>query len=584
MTTIDSRPITRFTPTNPCPICGGHDREQRGAGVRCWGFLSADRAYAHCTRGEHAGALPQNSSSLTYGHRLDGDCRCGVSHGSQLGNLPSCPRAATSESPKSKGRGKNYHVEAPHREVAVYPYHDKHGALLYEVVRFEPKGFAQRTPAGWGLNGTDPVLYRLPEVRAADPWLPVFVCEGERDVDRLRSLGLVATANPGGAGRWKPAYSEELRGRQAIVLQDNDQAGRDHVATVARDSLGIAASVRILALPGLPNKGDVSDWLDAGGTREELLRLAADMTPETPEPTHAPAPASGPCGDELAAARARIDQLEAALAEAGARLRASLALDRNPAIKTQRTTVKSIGFELASAYDGGRADPDGWVKVWNPRIAANAGINEDRFIVHTATMVRDGLIEKKTVREPDTRVDPQTGEIVPDYSRPPVPRVYLRCSSVTDLFTKAATWTPSPDPKKPGATSWGGKREPCPTCGSERRKTTCADCGHVFEPDPHLADQDPKAEEAQPGPAVLTTYHPQDADQAGVPPLTPLQQQVLALAERHGYRAVTITRDTEVGPGVDDWIGWVTTEATDGRLRQCAGILAARVGSVGAAS
>ncbi len=67
-------------------------------------------------------------------------------------------------------------------------------------------------------------------------------------------------------------------------------------------------------------------------------------------------------------------------------------------------------------------------------------------------------------------------------------------------------------------------------------------------------------------------------------PLTLLQAKVLSLAGQYGYRAVTITRDTHVGPGVDDWIGWVTTEATDGRLQQAAGILAARAATVGAAS
>jgi hypothetical protein len=66
----------RFTGTNPCPICGGHDGLVRGKGVRCFGYYDGSGKYARCTREEHAGALPQNRDG-TYSHRLHGDCRCG---------------------------------------------------------------------------------------------------------------------------------------------------------------------------------------------------------------------------------------------------------------------------------------------------------------------------------------------------------------------------------------------------------------------------------------------------------------------------------------------------------------------------
>ena len=165
------------------------------------------------------------------------------------------------------------------RIVATYPYHDEGGELLFEVVRFDPKDFRQRQPDGnggwiWSLKGVEPVLYRLPVLVAAADGAPVFIVEGERDCDRLAAQGLLATCNPGGAGKWRADYAGSLRGKLPVLLPDNDAPGWSH-ATQVKASLrraGIAAA--ILKLPGLPEKGDVSDWLDAGGTPGRLIELA----------------------------------------------------------------------------------------------------------------------------------------------------------------------------------------------------------------------------------------------------------------------------------------------------------------------
>jgi putative DNA primase/helicase len=179
--------------------------------------------------------------------------------------------------------------------VAVYDYADEQGALLFQVVRREPKDFRQRRPDGdnnwtWKLGQVRRVLYRLPELLTADPSALVFVCEGEKDCDRLAALGLVATTNSGGAEKWRDEYSESLRGRRVVIVPDNDQPGERHAAQVAASLRGIAASVRILRLPSLPAKGDVSDWLAAGGTAKELLRLAQATSPESDSPARQEAP------------------------------------------------------------------------------------------------------------------------------------------------------------------------------------------------------------------------------------------------------------------------------------------------------
>ena len=126
------------------------------------------------------------------------------------------------------------------------------------------------------------MLYCRPELLAADPDDIVFIPEGEKDVESLRDVGLVATCNPGGAGKWREEYSEDLRGRHGCILPDNADEGHKHAVQVARSLHAVARSVKILELPRLPDKGDVSDWLTAGGTPEDLAALADAAPPFNP--------------------------------------------------------------------------------------------------------------------------------------------------------------------------------------------------------------------------------------------------------------------------------------------------------------
>jgi hypothetical protein len=142
--------------------------------------------------------------------------------------------------------------------VSTYDYPDADGQLLYQAVRLDPKDFRQRRPDGngdwiWNLQGVRRVLYRLPQVlKAVADGHTVFVVEGEKDADNLARLGLVATTNAGGAGKWTKAYSETLRGANVVILPDNDDAGRKHARQVARSLQGVATSVKVVPLPDLP--------------------------------------------------------------------------------------------------------------------------------------------------------------------------------------------------------------------------------------------------------------------------------------------------------------------------------------------
>jgi RecA-family ATPase len=182
-------------------------------------------------------------------------------------------------------------ANSQHKIVASYDYTDEFGTLLFQVVRFAPKTFRQRHPDGkggwiWNLEGVTRVLYRLPDLEAFARERRVFVVEGEKDAETLARLGIVATCNPGGAGKWRDAYTDQLAGADVVVLPDHDKAGRDHAEAVARSLVGKAARVRLLELPGLPDKGDVSDWFTQGGTVKELNNLVEatpDWTAQAPQ-------------------------------------------------------------------------------------------------------------------------------------------------------------------------------------------------------------------------------------------------------------------------------------------------------------
>lgn len=161
----------------------------------------------------------------------------------------------------------------PYSDIeAVYPYHDEHGTLLFEVVRFHGKKFRWRKPDGtWSGQGVRRVLYRLPELsdttRFSDT---VFLVEGEKDADRIRSLGKLATTSPGGAGKFADEYAESLRGRRVVVVADRDEPGRKHAADIRQRLEGIAEKVWVVE----PKEGkDVSDHLDAGLKLSELQRV-----------------------------------------------------------------------------------------------------------------------------------------------------------------------------------------------------------------------------------------------------------------------------------------------------------------------
>lgn len=253
----------RYRSGRRCPVCNGADSDPRGSERRCFGFLSDDGMYVHCSREEHAGSLKLSDGSQTYGHRRTGPCGCGTQH------------AVAEIQPRQE-----------RRIVATYDYRDESGALVYQVVRFEPKQFRQRRPDPenperwlWNLEGVRRVLYHLDRVLEAPPEQTIYIVEGEKDVEALESLGLVATCNPQGAGKWSAVTdcaNAALCGRDVVVIADADDKGRQHAADVAAKVAQVAAAVRGIELPGAK---DAADWVRDGGTADQIAQIISDPAP-----------------------------------------------------------------------------------------------------------------------------------------------------------------------------------------------------------------------------------------------------------------------------------------------------------------
>jgi hypothetical protein len=190
---------------------------------------------------------------------------------------------------------------APARKIdEIFPYLDGDGTLLFQVLRYIPKDFRQRRPDPtqpdgwtWSTRGVKQVPYRLPEIlEALGQEQTVFVVEGEKCANYLWSVGLPATCNAGGAGKWLPRLAEYFADADVVVIPDYDPQrtntktgelmftndgepilpGQDHAMAVGASLDGIAKRVRVLDLgkfwPNIKPKDDIYDWFAAGNTRQ----------------------------------------------------------------------------------------------------------------------------------------------------------------------------------------------------------------------------------------------------------------------------------------------------------------------------
>ncbi len=199
------------------------------------------------------------------------------------------PREHPQDRPRQRGKPKT---------MDVYDYQDIEGNLIYQILR-QQYSDGQKTFKAcrlsddgwkWNLQGIPALPYHLPQLsEALKVDKMVLILEGEKDVNRLVGRGFVATTNHGGAGKWREEHSKYFpSGAKITIIPDNDPPGKKHGEEVDKQLRARGCQTRIIDLPGLPEKGDVSDWLDAGHTKEELMKLiveAWERPQEQPEST-----------------------------------------------------------------------------------------------------------------------------------------------------------------------------------------------------------------------------------------------------------------------------------------------------------
>src|ERR1035437_291010 len=184
--------------------------------------------------------------------------------------------------------------------VAIYDYRDENAITLFQKRRYEPetgkKTFRIFHPAdkGWkpGIDAKEQekarrILYNLPDLVKANL---VFFCEGEKDCQNVmdanlfaeNAFSMAATTTFDGAWqqghspKWLDSYGSYFTGKQVVIFEDNDEPGRIYAATAAAAISKYALAVRVVSFPELPEGGDVSDYLAAGHTTQELEKRVKD--------------------------------------------------------------------------------------------------------------------------------------------------------------------------------------------------------------------------------------------------------------------------------------------------------------------
>jgi len=188
----------------------------------------------------------------------------------------------------------------PETLTATYIYQDADGKELFQVHRHEAAGY-DKTFRQWVIDpvsgakttpskaGAQLVPYNLPGVLEA---VQIALVEGEKDADCLISEGMTATTTPMGASNWKSEYAQYFKDKHLTIIPDRDKAGQGYRYAIIKDCLGVAASIRVV---DLPFGKDVSEYLCAGGTIEQIR----EMSLMAPEANKAPCTEPIPLPDEL---------------------------------------------------------------------------------------------------------------------------------------------------------------------------------------------------------------------------------------------------------------------------------------------
>ena len=161
---------------------------------------------------------------------------------------------------------------------AIYDYKDANGKYLYSKIRFVGKhiryavidkkndSFTMKKPEGVYS------LYNLPAaIKAIKKGYPVYITEGEKDVDTLKNLGFTAVT-AGSVSDWRSEFAHYFTGARVVILPDNDAPGLELKDKILKSLRAFAHSIKVV-ITSQAEHGDVTDYINERHSKEDLKEL-----------------------------------------------------------------------------------------------------------------------------------------------------------------------------------------------------------------------------------------------------------------------------------------------------------------------
>lgn len=171
---------------------------------------------------------------------------------------------------------------------ATYNYVSCNGGYAFTKIRLEGKkllyGILENERFTYGLPRDTPrkslkAIYGNVKAlnKAITEGKPIFIVEGEKDTNTMTERGYIAFTY-GGVNDWQADFAELVKGADVVILADNDTPGITVANAILRDILPVAKSAKIIVpMPDIP-KADISDYFNAGHTKEEFEQMINAVT------------------------------------------------------------------------------------------------------------------------------------------------------------------------------------------------------------------------------------------------------------------------------------------------------------------
>ena len=125
------------------------------------------------------------------------------------------------------------------------------------------------------MTGANIVPYNLPEVDfARKTGRTVFLCEGEKAADALKTIGVVATCTHNGASNFPEDVVKHLVGLTIAIVPDNDTVGWEYARKAVAALKAVTKSIRVVDLQLDEVKEDAYEFVyKYGGDKDRLVDL-----------------------------------------------------------------------------------------------------------------------------------------------------------------------------------------------------------------------------------------------------------------------------------------------------------------------